>query len=242
MTRTGMYATTGREMQLLASTLLDDLCFLDGRDEADCALALQRVDSHGKRGVAGPFEALFGRPRCQAEVAGVYAEIFHRLGYLTVARTIGEQEWAELAGRLRDRFEDRDLRRSETHTLLGPPSLNIDRGTVLCYAADDPAAGWLFVDSPADYVRRYQAGTGGYRAEADSDPLVRSLRLSSQPFENGLILTMYGKVQRWGPAWWIDHPGPSQTPEQQAIASQLGHVRDLGVRDGTVKILRDATR
>jgi hypothetical protein len=224
MARTGMYATTGHEMQLLASGLLDDLCFLDDRD-ADSALARQRVYSYGKLGVAGPFEALFGRPRCQAEVAGVYAEIFHRLGYLTVDHTIGQPRWDELTGGLRAQFEDRDVRRSEAQTLLGAPSLIVDRGTVLCYAADDPAAGWLFVDSPAEYVRRYEPGHG-YTADLDADPLVRSLRLSSQPFENGLILTLYGKVLRWGPGWWIDHPSPGQTAEQQAIASQLRQIRD----------------
>lgn len=96
---------------------------------------------------------------------------------------------------------------------------------MLCYAAADPAAGWLFVDSPGVYVRRYEAGHGGYTAEKDTDPLVRSLRLSSQPFEEGLILTLYGKVLRWGPGWWIDHPSPTQTPEQQAIARQLRQIR-----------------
>lgn len=32
MKRTGMYAATGSEMQLLALHLLKDLCFLDDRD------------------------------------------------------------------------------------------------------------------------------------------------------------------------------------------------------------------
>ena len=220
-----MYASTGQEMQLLATRLLDDLCFLDDRD-ADCEMAEQRVHSYGKLGVAGAFEAMFGRPGCQAEVAGVYAEIFHRLGYLTVDHTIGHSGWSELTGGLRDRFEDRDVRRSEAQTLLGSPSLIIDHGTVLCYAANDPAVGWLFVDSPAVHVRRYEAGHGRYTADKDTDPLVRSLRMSSQPFEDGLILTLYGKVLRWGPGWWIDHPSASQTPEQQAIARQLRQIRD----------------
>lgn len=120
--RTGMYATTGREMQLLAGQLLDDLCFLDDRDDAERALARQRVHSYGKLGVGRPFEALFGRPRCQAEVAGVYAEIFHRLGYLTVGQIIGEPGWSDLTGGLRARFEGRDVRRSEAEALLGPPA------------------------------------------------------------------------------------------------------------------------
>jgi hypothetical protein len=95
------------------------------------------------------------------------------------------------------------VRRSEAETLLGPPSLIVDHGTVLCYAPDDPAAGWLFVDSPVVPVRRYQAGEGSYTIDDETVPLVRSLRLSSRPFEDGLILTLYGKVLRWGPGSWV---------------------------------------
>src|SRR5262249_25457767 len=46
------------------------------------------------------------------------------------------------------------------------------------------------------------------------DPLVRSVRPSSQPFEDGLVLTLYGMVPRWGPGWWIDHPSSSRTREE----------------------------
>jgi hypothetical protein len=60
------------------------------------------------------------------------------------------------------------------------------------------------------HITRYQPGHGRYAADKDTDPLVRSLRLSGQPFEDGLILSLYGKVLRWGPSWWIDHPDPSK--------------------------------
>jgi hypothetical protein len=36
-------------MQLLAGRLLDDLCFLDDRDDAERAFVQQRVHSYGKR-------------------------------------------------------------------------------------------------------------------------------------------------------------------------------------------------
>jgi hypothetical protein len=80
MAKTGMYATTGREMELVAAGLLADLCFLDDRD-AEYERAGQDMQSrYGKLGVAGPFNAMFGLERCQAEVAAVYAEVFSRLG------------------------------------------------------------------------------------------------------------------------------------------------------------------
>jgi hypothetical protein len=224
--RVGMYAASGREMQIIADRLLADLCFLDDRD-ADAEQERRQLQSYGKRGVPGPFEALFGSPRCQAEVASVYAEVFHRLGYLAIDHPVNPQRWQELTGRLREWFEDRDVRRSQAEQLLGPPSLVADR-RVLCYAAANPALGWLFIDAYAEDVRRYDAGHGRYTADYDTDPLIRSVRRSGPDFEAGLILTLYGKALRWGPGWWIDHPGANGSAERQAIASQL---RDINAAD-----------
>lgn len=204
MERVGMYATTGREMQIVADRLLADLCFLDGR-ESDWEQVRRELSSYGKLGVAGPFEALFGSPRCQAEVASVYAEVFHRFGYLDVDNPVSQSQWKELIGGLQDRFEDRDVRRSEAEHMLGPPSIVVDR-TVLCYTAMDPAAGWLFVDCHAERVRRYDAGHGRYAVDRDADLLVRSVRPPGLGFEARLILTLYGKTLRWGPGWWVDPP------------------------------------
>jgi hypothetical protein len=222
MKRVGMYAASGREMQVIADQLLADLCFLDDRD-ADWEQARCQLRSYGKLGVAGLFEALFGSPRCQAEVASVYAEVFHRLGYLAIDHPVSQQRWQDLTGSLRDRFEDRDVRRSEAKHILGPPSLLVGQ-TVLCYAAADPAVGWLFVDCHAEQVCRYDAGHGRYTADHDTDPLVRSVRVSGLDFEAGLILTLYGKTLRWGPGWWIDHPRANWPAEIKAIASQLRHI------------------
>lgn len=226
MKRTGMYASTGREMQLLADRLLEDLCFLDDRDD-DWERERSRLRSYGKLGVTGPFEALFGSPRCRAEVASVYAEVFHRLGYLPIGNAVSQSRWQEITGSLRERFEDRDVRRGEAERVLGQPSLLVDQ-TVLCYAPGDPAAGWLFVDCHAERVSRYEAGRGRYTAERDTDPLVRSVRLSGADFEAGLILTLYGKTLRWGPGWWVDHPSDGWPADKKAIAGQL---RDISAAD-----------
>lgn len=187
-----MYAGTGREMQLTAGQLLADLCFLDDRD-ADAERERSRLDSYGKLGVCGPFEALFGSPRCQAEVASVYAEAFHRLGYLPISNPVSEERWREMTSGLRDQFEDRDVPQNEVARLLGEPSLVVDR-KVLCYAPADPAAGWLFIDCHAEQASRYDVGHGRYEVVRGTGPLVRSVRLSGKDFESGLILTLYGKT------------------------------------------------
>jgi hypothetical protein len=50
MSRTGMHATTGREMEVLCSRLLDDLCYLDDLD-AERSRETRRLHSYGKLGV-----------------------------------------------------------------------------------------------------------------------------------------------------------------------------------------------
>src|SRR5260370_10997906 len=58
---------------------------------------------------------------CSAEVASVYAEVFHRLGYLAVDHLIGPAPWRELTAGLRRPVEGRDVRRSEAEALLRAP-------------------------------------------------------------------------------------------------------------------------
>jgi hypothetical protein len=223
MKRTGMYARDGREMETVAGQLLRDLCFLDERD-GDYEQAQERLRGYGQLGVHGPFTSMFGSARCcRAEVASVYAELFHGLGYLPVARRIGPGTWRELTAGLRSRFEGRDVRRSEAEAFLGPASLVVE-DRVLCYAAEDAAAGWVFIDCWAERTRAYQPGRGNYETAADADPLIRSVRASAGEFEAGLILTMYGKVLRWGSGWWVHHPDPHASPQSQAIAGQLRQI------------------
>jgi hypothetical protein len=224
MKRTGMYGATGGEIQLLARQLLMDLCFLDDRD-ADAEREWSRLlRSYGKCGVVGPFEALFGSPHCQAEVASVFAEVFHRLGYLTTGSLVSAERWQEMTAGLRERFEDRDVTQTEAERLLGEPSLVVDR-RVLCYVPEDLVAGWLFIDCYTEQVRCYDVGHGRYAADSAIEPLVRSVRLSGQDFESGLILTLYGKTLRWGPGWQIDHPRQNQSGDEATIAAPLRGIR-----------------
>lgn len=218
LTRPGMYATDGRAYDVQAGTLLADLCFLDER-ETDGERVREVLRGYGTLGVVGPFEALFGEGgRYVDEVASVFAEQFHSLGYLAVDRLLDKAGWDELIGSLHDRFDGHDVRRSEVEAAFGPPSLAIGK-RVLCYAPSE-GAGWVFFDCYSEPVSRYEAGLGRYTADPDHDPLVRSVRRPAEGFDAGLILTLYGKVLRWGPGWWIHQPDHLPA-EQQAIAAQL---------------------
>jgi hypothetical protein len=225
VTRPTMYARDGAAFDAMARTLLADLCFLDEREQ-DLAAVEAALRGYGKLGVAGPFAAVFGtRRNCVAEVASIFAEQFHRLGYLQVQRQMDHAEWQHVIGRLRHRFDGRDVRRSEVETEFGQPSLLIDK-RVLCYAPSDPS-GWIFIDCFTEYQQRYEPGTGSYRRQRDEDPLVRAVRQPAPDFESGLILTLYGKLLRWGAGWWLDHP-EGLTATQAAIAAQL---RDVEAAD-----------
>ncbi|MBO3749868.1 hypothetical protein J5X84_27625 [Streptosporangiaceae bacterium NEAU-GS5] len=85
------------------------------------------------------------------------------------------------------------------------PSLIVGH-RVLCYAASG-GLGWVFVDCFTLPGARYVPGAGRLEREADDDPLVRAVRRPAADFESGLVLTLYGKVLRWGPGWWVRRGG-----------------------------------
>ncbi|MGW4121258.1 hypothetical protein [Nocardia sp. NPDC004711] len=219
--RPEMWARSGPEMESVAGGRLRDLCYLDERDDEHEHIR-ELLRDFGKLGVHGPFAAVFGvEGRCTAEVASVYAELYHRLGYLLVERLLTADEWLPLT-RLREWVGDRDLRRSEVETAFGAPSLRVGK-RVLCYAPADGGQ-WVFFDCWDEPPLRYVPGKGRFDGGFDPDPLVRDIRVPAADFEEGLVLTLYGKVLRWGPGWWIDHPSETQTDEQAAIATQLRRI------------------
>jgi hypothetical protein len=220
-----MYARDGREMETVAEQLLRDLCFLDGRD-GEWEQAREWLSGFGKLGVHGPFAAMFGPDDGSAEVASVYAEVFHQLGYLDVEHSPSTE--AVLHGRawrgeLRTRYEDQDILRSEVEEAFGAPSLVIAK-RVLCYAGPTRGARWVSFGCGPRTHQVYEPGKGSYRGSQDPDPLVRSIRVSGDDFETGLILTLYGKVLRWGLGWWIHHPSVSVSESSRAIADQLKQI------------------
>lgn len=219
--RPGMWARDAREMETVARDRLRNLCVVDDR-EADWEQAVSWLESFGKLGVHGPFLAMFGSLDCTEEVASVYAEASHRLGYLEVGGPMPAEFAPPMAVEvLSSRYEGKDLRRSEVKAIFGEPSLVIGK-RVLCYTSAVPGARWTCFDCWPARTRRYEAGT--YVVEEEPDPLVRTIRVSCDRFEDGLIMTLFGKVERWGPGWWIDHPASSASREQLGIATQLRQI------------------
>jgi hypothetical protein len=182
----------------------------------------ESIHRYGKLGVAGPFEAVFG-DECTftAEVASIFAEYFHRLGYLTVEHLIDGDRWERL-NELRSQFEEHDVRLSEVVEQIGKPSLVVDR-RVLCYAPDTMETGWVFFDCWEKHVMEYRTGEG-FGARWNDDPLLRNIRMPAGTFEDSLILTLYGKVLRWGPGWWIQHQSARGDSAPPGVRDQLGKI------------------
>lgn len=220
-----MYATTGRELQGVAQGLLNDLCFIDERDDQAEAVR-DELHRYGKLGVAGAFEAVFGDD-CSyvAEVASIFAEQFHRLGYLEVGRHLRESDWQTAKEALRDAYEELDVRQSEVTERLGEPSLVVDK-RVYCYVSEAPAQ-WLFFDFWEKPAAVYEPGQGRLvQARSNDDLLLRNIREPADSFDAGLVLSLYGKVLRWGTGWWLEHPSVRAARTPTGVREQLRDIAD----------------
>lgn len=177
--RPGMYAADGPNLDVLLGMRMRDMCFLDDRD-AEC----ETLRRYGPRGLVTPFDRAFGdlSPYVD-EVASIWAEEFHRLGYLPIARSLRPGTWGR-ARDLCDRLRERDLRVGEIVAALGEPSLTTGH-RVLCYAPAD-GTGWMFFD----------AFTEPGLFPGEPDPRVRNARVPAASPADGFVLTPYGRTLR----------------------------------------------
>lgn len=221
-----MYGASGFDFDHSLTTLLSDLRFLDGLDDTTGRRAV--LDFFGKRGVVGPFENNFGPGQYVDEIASVHAEAFHRAGYLRLGRTLSSGRYQALIESARDQFEDLDFRRSDVETLLGEPSFIVGLD-VISYAPADGPGGWVHFDfdRTVQSSSHYDFGHGRFVVtDKKVDPILRDVRIPAANWEDGLVLTLFGKVKRWGPSWWIDRPSRRLSADQAEIAGMLRQIRD----------------
>jgi hypothetical protein len=223
--RPDAWADDGRSAQTLIHGMIGDLCFIDER-EAEYSAECQVLYRYGKLGVAGAFKAVFGETcNYSAEVVSVFAEIACSLGYLEPARRLSVIEWQSLSGSIHDQYEEVDLRRSTVLEQFGEPSFDVGN-RVLCYAG--PAnRDWVAFDCWEETTRRYMIEDGNHQpgflpqGEGEDNPLLRCVRIPADSFNESLIMTIYGKVLRWGPGWWIDTEPSRNTETPDGIRERL---------------------
>lgn len=190
--RPGMYANHDQAFETMCLMRLEDLRFLDGPSELNRD-ELGVGQKYGPCGVPGPFWTAFGDKfrRCN-EVASVYAEIFHRFGYLTPERLVPAEDWTVLLAAADSAYTGNDVHLSAIAEAFGPPSFKVGRW-ILCYAPEE-GTGWVFFDgsdhTPDVYDLEQGRFTGGY----PEDPLLRSVRLPGEDFEQSLRLTRHGEA------------------------------------------------
>lgn len=192
--RPGMYATHDQDFEVMCQMRLGDLRFLDGLPELtrnDLGLSSKCRSC----GISGPFREVFGKEtRCYNEVASVYAEIFHRYGYLAIDRLVSDNEWTALLSEADSAYTEGDTRLSEIVDAFGPPSFRIGRW-LLCYAPEE-GTGWVFFDE-SDYMPDvYDPESGRFTSGYPENPLLRSIRLPGADFEQSLRLSPRGEALR----------------------------------------------
>lgn len=154
--------------------LLRDLCWIDVRKH-DWDV-FQETDLRGNRGVLGQFEyQQFQIPVYIAEVASVYAQVAHKLGYFQPERVPNSTEGKDLHSLLSADFFERDWTQTEIYDRLGPPSSEhySSETTVACYAPE-PAADWIFFD----FSRRLSDSSDWFET-----PILRDIRRKENRFE-----------------------------------------------------------
>jgi hypothetical protein len=232
------WAGDGRAAQTLFQGTIGDLCFIDER-EAEYSAECEVLYRYGKLGVAGAFRAVFGETcNYSAEVASVFTEIACALRYLEPARRLSVFEWRQLIANLHDKFEEVDVRRSAVLEQVGEPSFVVGN-RVLCYAG--PSTGnWVAFDCWEETTSRYIVEDGhfqhGFFPQREEDPLLRCVRVPADSFNQSLIMTIYGKVLRWGPGWWLDTEPARNTDTPEGIREELQDIdsgdpsQSLGLR------------
>jgi hypothetical protein len=222
------WAGDGRSAQTLFQGIIGDLCFIDER-EAEYSAKCEVLYRYGKLGVAGAFRAVFGETcNYAAEVASVFTEIACSLGYLVPARRLSVFEWQSLIASIHDKYEEVDVRRSAILEQIGEASFEVG-SRVLCYVG--PSSGdWVAFDCWEETTSKYIVEEGhfqhGFFAQREEDPLLRCVRIPADSFNKSLIMTIYGKVLRWGPGWWIDTTPARDHGTPEGIREALQDVDD----------------
>ena len=186
---------------------LRDLLFLDDR-KFDLTSVLAR---YGKRGVVGPFRALFGENLYRTECVSVFAGLAVDLGYLHIAT----QPTAELSSEHFRSFDEVDATVEELTKACGDPQLDIGNDT-LAYQTRD---GWVYCDFVRIEAPRYEPNQGLVVPIAGVS-LLRDVRLPTASFMDGLVLTQLGKALRWGADWHLRDTN-SRTTQHPGVRAQL---------------------
>jgi hypothetical protein len=112
---------------MMLMTVLDDLAFIEGREEdlSERFAALRDRGSFGSEGVRGQFKYLVreDRPGHLEGMAMVYAEVAHQFGWLRPGRPLSAAEYDQLRTSARSWTEEEDRTTDDVVATFGAPSI-----------------------------------------------------------------------------------------------------------------------
>ncbi len=190
----------GRDAGGAFHTTLLDLLYIDDVEETFS----EELARFGKRGVVGPFQALFGDGSYPSEHISVFAAFAADFEYLETSMTTRTPVEPEAFRQL----NAIDVTMEEVQATFGEPALHIG-DNVIAYQV---TGGWAFCDFVYIDQPRYEMNSGLVQGRSTT-ALLRDVRLPNGPFLERLVLSRLGKELRWGLGWvLLDPEGADQMP------------------------------
>jgi hypothetical protein len=236
LARPVLWSVCGPDYEIAIRSQIGELSVIDEQGAEGGRWLDGLLRYHGESGVAGAFSAVFGLQGTQRnpyfdcefleEIGSVYARAMLHLGYLELERRLADTEWTTLREAVTE-YDSKDCRRSDIVSRFGEPSLAVGE-RVLCYVAQASDDAWVYFDCFENQApAAYDIEKGGLAHNPwVKDPLLRDVRAPAANFADSFVLTAWGKLVRWGPGWWIDHPRPDLDAKSAAIAAQLRRIAE----------------
>lgn len=194
--RPSMYGGNEWGVELVFRYLLEDLCFIDEKDDQlkSAWADLQTRKVFTAFGVRGGIRRCFpGIQDAHHEVTSIYSEVAYRLELLQVERLLSDAEWEFLTDGLKEACQDRDFTLSEVLAKFGTPTMSntIRHDGSICYGPASIDSRWVVFDFCRCYFMiANEQGKDPYKA----DPLLRNVRIPAPTLAQEITLTPHGRT------------------------------------------------
>jgi hypothetical protein len=188
LTRPGMYSPG---LQAAGQAIMDDLLTLDEVVWPDWVSPF--LYRFGKLGINGALVATFGESRYHGEVASILAEMAYRMNLFQPQGPLLKEDDVSFSEHLRELWWDRDVTFDRALEQLPEPTMVIDN-RVVSFAPT--SGGWIHLDFDCERICRYDRSVGNEVYE-QGELLLRNLRLPTEKFDEGIVLTLFGRYRRF---------------------------------------------
>ena len=194
----GMYGNRNG-LELLFWHVINELCWIDGQEDTFRQLRddlFHRIEN--TCGVSGALTLLIpgAKDELHDEIASIYSQLAHKLGYLTLDRILTSAEWKYLIEWFEQEPMTHDLRLSDVKKLFGEPSFHTCGSwhQVHSYAGPEISDGWICFD----YANEFQVTTDTFGRTYPGlvygqDYILRDCRRTIGTLREQIKFTPYGR-------------------------------------------------